>query len=93
MSLTVFIKDSNTIKPTNNTLLFVEGVGATKVSEMQERISQILASIANGILTQDDDALLYLEESMSKGSELFKLVEGLKAANEYIRIKRICYGY
>jgi hypothetical protein len=42
----------------------VEGVGTTTVEEMTNRISQILATIANGMQTGDDDAVLYLQKSM-----------------------------
>ena len=84
----VSVKNPAILKPTKHTPLFVEGVGTATVQEMSDRISQILATIANGLQNEDDDAMLYLQESMSKGSELFKLVEGLNAAKQFISIKR-----
>ena len=80
----VSVKNPAIVRPTKHTPLVVEGVGSTTIDEMNNRISQILATIANGIQNDDDDAVLYLQESMSKGSELFKLVEGLNAAKQYV---------
>jgi hypothetical protein len=84
----VSVKNPAILKPTKHTPLFVEGVGTATVQEMADRISQILATIANGLQIEDDDAIVYLQESMSKGSELFKLVEGLNAAKQFISSKR-----
>ena len=84
----VSVKNPATVRPTKHTPLVVEGVGTTTVQEMSNRISQILATIANGMQNDDDDAVLYLQESMSKGSELFKLVEGLNAAKQYVNARR-----
>jgi len=84
----ISVKNPAIARPTKHTMLVVEGVGTTTVQEMSNRISQILATIANGIQNDDDDAVLYLQESMSKGSELFKLVEGLNAAKQYVITQR-----
>ena len=58
-------------------MISVKGVGKLSPKECREKISAILASMANGILRGDKSAEEYTLSAFSKESELNVLIQAL----------------